>query len=176
MLIFGQNTEEGFGKITKSTKKFLVGIFGFFPYEREEDVNNFLTKELKLKIETGDLTKTAKNLAIEVYQASGGGTADVGYILTPEFKSKKEAQNFIDTKIQNSEYVNKRLFCDIEVIDAEAFYKLVDDDNKARVSEELSQQVFNKKLKTFLTDLKTEFKTDKGVVDLANKYLRNIEK
>jgi sorbitol-specific phosphotransferase system component IIBC len=167
MIIFNEDTNEGFGKITKKTKKFLISIFGFYPYQREEDVVNFLEKDLGLKI-VSDLSKLEKDkeMAIEVYNCVGGGRVDLGHVFTLDFKSKTEARDFINDKISNSDYVNKKMFSDIEFIDAADFENLINEMIEEDVLEDKALSLFRDEVKDFTDTMMSKYSKNEHVKEL----------
>jgi hypothetical protein len=120
MIIFDNESDE-IARISKNTTKVFIGLFGFYPHDRLEDLELFLQKELGLTVVGNDERDAQVNAAIKVYEAFDRRTADYGHVLTIPFSSEPEAKNFIEEKIRSSDFVNRRLFTDVEFIDADLF-------------------------------------------------------
>lgn len=123
MIIYNEITEEGFLNITDKTTKVFIGIFGFYPHDRESDLQHFLTKELGLTEQKNsyDPDTVKGSEFFEVYNVCDRRTVDLGHVLTIGFNTEEEAEKFILEKIKSSDYVNLKMFTEIEFIDGDLF-------------------------------------------------------
>lgn len=110
---------EGECEIDNNTTEVHIGLFGFYPHNRYEDLIQFFEKELLLV----DYDKQLTNMGFyrPVYLAYGTRETDAGHVLGLKFQNRNEAEAFIHDKIKNSVYVNLNIFNEIHFIDATKF-------------------------------------------------------
>ena len=169
MLIFGYDTDDGFCNITPVTKNVFVGLFGFYPHARSEDLENFFDKEIGVKsISVADYSDSQNGL-IEVYNVCDRRTFDSGRVMTIPFSSEAEAKLFIEDKIRSSDYVNKSLFNEIFFIDADDFLRALSRMQKSENAEKLAEAVVNNEYHAFKETLMLKYSDNPHVL----KHLRS---
>lgn len=178
MILFNVCTkDEDTFKIDNNTKNFVVAIFGFFPYQMQEEVDSFLEKELQtektLKYEdcldfTTNINSMYKSLI--GYNCVGGGTYDEAYLITKSFDSEIEAREFIEKKIKSSDYVTKRMFTDIEVLDADKVNSYLKKEVEYSNVKKEKENLLDQEMAQFILHLKDKYKDDKEFLNVLNSY------
>lgn len=140
-------------KATEKSKKVYVEIFGFFPYELFNNVENFLNFDLGLK----------KDEIFTTYQVSGGKTTDAAYLLPMSFNNIKEAESFILNAIKNSDYVNKNMFNDIAFLDVDKTNIEIENIKKSDLKKEEARSIFKNEGLAFCEGLKEKYADNEWV-------------
>lgn len=114
--------------VTSNTDTFVIGFFGFFPHHMDESLNKFLSEIAVKKIITGDKDlkkfKLDGKYAVEGYNCCDRRTFDVTIILPKAFSSEQSAIDWLNQKLKDSDYINKRDISEIGVMDADALFAL----------------------------------------------------
>lgn len=163
MIIYNQelSRDECDFNITKETKNFLVSFFGFYSHNIYEDFNNFLS-ELNIKEvingypEKENDFKINGNNALEVYNVCDRRTFDVAIVLPTLFQNKKDAIEWFNQKVKESEYIKKSEIDEVAVLDADKLMLFLDKNRE-----------YVKKKK----QIKDSFK--KGMLDLKKSMLND---
>lgn len=147
--------------VSSNTKTFLVGFLGVFPNHMDEFLNKFLSAVGVKKIITEN--EDLKNFKLDgKYAAEGYSSCDrrefyISIIFPKSFTSEQTAIEWLNSKIKNSEHINKQDIIKIGVMDADQLITLLEE-----------KIVYNKKVKTI------EDTFNKGFEDLKVKMLTNF--
>lgn len=163
MLIYNEDLGEDGCKlnVNSNTDTFVIGFFGFFPHHIADDLNNFLG-ELGVK-NIIDKDKDLKHFklngtsAVEGYNCCDRRTFDVTIILPKSFASEQAAIDWLNQKLEESNYINKRDISEIGVMDADALFALFDE-----------EMAYDKKIKTIDDTFK------QSIEDLKKQMLANF--
>ncbi len=126
MIIYNKELgEEGCDfNVTRKTENFLVSFFGFYNHYINEDFNKFL-KELNVKEvikgypEKENDFKINGNNALEVYNVCDRRTFDVAIVLPTLFENEKDAIEWFNQKVKESDYIKKSEIDEVAVLDAD---------------------------------------------------------
>lgn len=129
MLIYGKELrkEDCPFNVDKDTKQFLISFFGFYNHNISNDFNQFL-KELEIKKSTGYMGNEPESFKLngdygfEAYDCSDRRTFDLTIVLPQVFTSKEDALDWFHNKVNNSEFINLKQICEIDVVDAEKLF------------------------------------------------------
>ena len=172
MIVYNQELSEDDCdfKVTKKTENFLVSFFGFYNHYIYEDFNNFL-KELNVKEVIENYPKTENdfkingNNALEVYNVCDRRTFDVAIVLPTLFESEKDAIEWFNQKVKESDYIKKSEIDVVAVLDADGLMLFLDKKREYIKKEKEIKNVFEKGM----SDLKKSMLND--YPDKDSKYI-----
>lgn len=111
--------------ITKKTKNILIDLWTSLPHEQYENYFSFIEKELKTKIvkRNADLFEIGNGKNICLFDSCGSGTFEISLLINIKFEDEKEAVNWIERKINESQFLKLSDFESIGVslVDADEF-------------------------------------------------------
>lgn len=166
MLIYNEDLGEDGCKlnVNSNTDTFVIGFFGFFPHHIADYFNKFLG-ELGVK-NLIDKDKDLKHFkldgtsAVEGYNCCDRRTFDVTIILPKSFASEQAAIDWLNQKLEESNYINKRDISEIGVMDADALFDLFDRqtdyDNKVKMIDDTFKQSIEDLKKKMLADFSND--------------------
>jgi hypothetical protein len=168
MLIFNQDTEEGFLNINKYTKKVFIGFFISCPYNQQSDLDNFFNEDLGIHAHQNDFTQLNKNKteSIITYDIAGGGTSDRCYVLTIPFNNEQEARTYINSKIKTSKYVHQISFDEFAFIDADLFLQLLKEKSNINQKETEALTLLEKEFNIFYKTMKEKYHDNSELMSL----------
>ena len=147
MILFGQCAYDNKLMPTRDTNRFMVGLFGFFKHGDEDALEAFFVKELRLTTVKSDVFVLGKAQRCIVTEGANSKSFEEGYLLGRVFDTKAHAKAYILSEITHSAYVVKKMFFEIEILDADAVEKFLlamnvedkeESDAKVKVKEELA--------------------------------------
>jgi hypothetical protein len=107
-------------------------------------------------------------MAVQVYNICDRRTSDLSFVLTKSFPSVKEARDFIEGKIKNSDLVTKRMFSEIEIIDGDEFNKAIDKNNKSEKEEKSAQKIVSDEFQLFYEKMEEKYKDNEMVLKVLS--------
>lgn len=147
--------------ISEKTENFLVSFFGFYSHHINEDFNKFL-KELNIKEviegypEKENDFKINGNNALEVYNVCDRRTFDVAIVLPTLFESQKDAIEWFNQKVKESDYIKKAEISEIAALDADELMLFLDKKREYKKKEKHIKNAFKQGMldlkKTMLND------------------------
>lgn len=157
-------------RIDENTTEFFACFFGFFPHNLDDNIESFIVTELELSQpkEDNDLSDFRKNgntigLAYAMYDRR---CFDHAYILPKTFSSKQEAENYINTKIKESDFVTKSMFDEIEVVDANKVMSVINEIRDYKDKEKAAKKLFEKELQTIKSELSEKYQGNEHMMRL----------
>lgn len=153
MIIYNKELgEEGCDfNINEKTENFLFSFFGFYSHHINDDFNKFL-EELNIKEvikgypETENDFKINGNNALEVYNVCDRRTFDVAIVLPTLFQSKKDAIEWFNQKVKESDYIKKSEINEVAVLDADGLILFLDKKREYIKKEKEIKNAFKKNM------------------------------
>lgn len=172
MIIYNKELgEEGCGfNVTKKTENFLVSFFGFYNHYIHEDFNNFL-RELNIKEVINGYPEKENDFkinggnALEVYNCFDRRTFDVTIVLPTLFESEKDAIEWFNEKVKESDYIKKAEISEVAALDADELMLFLDKKREYKKKEKHIKNAF----KQGMLDLKKTMLND--YPDKESKYI-----
>lgn len=181
MLIYNSELGEDDCEVNpdSTTKRFLVGFFGFYRHDIADDFNKFL-KELEFKkiIDShGDLRdfKLDGKFGLEAYNCCDRRTFDVTIIVPKTFTSEQAALDWFNKKVKDSDHIKKSEICEIGVLDADKLIPVlnseIDYDTKVKDIEE----AFKVNIQALKQKMLDDFKHDPDYAVIIDNNFRQVK-
>lgn len=162
-----------------TTKRFLVAFFGFYRHDIAEDFNKFL-KELEFKkiIDgRGDLRdfKLDGKFGLEAYHCCDRRTFDVTIIVPKTFASEKEALNWFNKKVKDSDHIKKTEICEIGVLDADKLIPVINAEIDYDTKVKSIEDAFKVNIEALKQKMLDDFNHDPDYAAIINNNFRQIK-
>jgi len=156
-----------------NTKNFLVSFFGFYPHHIAEDLNKFIA-ELGIKDIIDNVNKSTNtfkldgDFGIEGYNVCDRRTFDVAIVVPKVFSTKKEALDWFNSKIKDSDFIKRSEINELDVLDGDKLITFLNAELEYGKKVKIIDIEFKNNLEAMKKTMLEQFSHDKDYKQIIN--------